>query len=202
METAGRKGCWGSSDAFSLVEMLVVIALIIILMVFVAPALNSIVGGTNLNRAGQLIGDQLSFAKQEAVTKNREMQVLFFHLTNGATAGWRGIRVFRIEQTTNGSTMIPATRLSVMPEGILINTNLSPLLEADPTLGGTTNLPGYGNVPFAGIRYRANGLPGSTVGDANNFVTLNSANVTNNPPKNYYTIQINPITGKVIVFRP
>jgi hypothetical protein len=31
---------------------------------------------------------------------------------------------------------------------------------------------------------------------------LQSATALGTPPKNYYTLQINPITGKVIVFRP
>ncbi len=63
--------------AFSLLEILAVVAILEILMVLVAPAIVSSLGSSNLNKAGQTIGDQIALARQEALTRNREVQIRF-----------------------------------------------------------------------------------------------------------------------------
>ncbi len=35
-----------------------------------------------------------------------------------------------------------------------------------------------------------------------NWMTVQAATDTASPPQNYYTLQINPITGKVLTYRP
>jgi len=183
--------------AFTLLELLVVMAIVILLASMAVPAFNSITVGSNLNRAGQIIGDQISLARQEAVTKNREVQVRFYDVATNQS--WRGIQIWRVEQTDVGTNNIAVNHMITLPEGIVINpaTNLSPLLTADGSLNGTGNVPQY-----KGFRFRANGATDSTVTAANGYVTLQQANAQGNPPKNYYTVQINPVTGKVLAFRP
>ena len=87
---------------FSLVELLTVMCIIIIITAVAIPAFNSITSGSNLNRAGQLISDQISLARQEATSKNRDVQVVFYNLTDGPTQGWRGIKLMRVDQTPTG----------------------------------------------------------------------------------------------------
>ncbi len=186
-----------ASRAFTLLELLVVMAIVILLASMAVPAFNSITVGSNLNRAGQIIGDQISLARQEAVTKNREVQVRFYDIANNQS--WRGIQIWRVEQTGAGTNNIAVNRMITLPDGIVINsaTNLSPLLTADGSLNGASNVPQY-----RGFRFRANGATDSSVTAANGYVTLQQANAQGNPPKNYYTVQINPVTGKVLAFRP
>ncbi len=186
--------------AFSLVELLVVIAILSLLAVLALPAVSSILRGSNINRAGQIISDQFSLARQEAVSKNRDVEVRFYFLANGPTPGWRGVQLWRIEQTPNGPVTNSSSRVAVIPDGILISTNLSPLLTAAPQ-SGSTNLPVYGATAFRGFRFRASGGLEAAV-SANNSITLVSATDTGSTPANYYTMQINAQTGKIIVFRP
>lgn len=188
--------------AFSLIELLAVMAVIALVVAVTLPAFTSLASGSNLNRAGRMVGDQIALARQEAVARNRDVQVTFYNLTNGMTKGWRGMRILRIDQTQNGMVTNAASRIVQIPEGIIISPEpaVSPLLTAGST--GTTNLPGYGTVEFSSFRFRANGSLESGFGTSNNSLTLQNANAQGSPPANYYTIQVNPLTGKVSVYRP
>ncbi len=194
--------CLQRCAAFSLLEILVVLAIIAMLSAFAIPSLRSVMVGANLNRSGQMVSDQMVFARQEAVTKNREVQVRFYYLSTKEIKGWRGVQVWRSDQTANGLVETPVSRLVVLADGIIMNLERSPLLNADGTLVGSTRLALYGDSKYSGFRYRSNGSPASSVTEENNFVTLQHVAAKGNPPANYYTIQVNPITGKAIVFHP
>ena len=204
-----------SSQAFTLIELLLVIALMVLLITLVAPAVNSIAVGSNLTRAGQLVGDEIARARQEAVTSNREIEVRFFKLANGAAKGWVAMQIWRVDQTNNGPTTKALGKMVSLPQGVIISdpdtTKLSPLLTSEIATSGTTiNLPTYGTVPYVFFRFRANGATDSAIVETtttttgNNFLTLQNANAvtTGSAPSNYYTIAVNPITGKVTIFRP
>jgi uncharacterized protein (TIGR02596 family) len=190
------------ADAFSLIELLVVMAVLAILVSVSVPALTSLTAGSNLNRAGQLVGDQIAMARQEAVAKNRDVQIVFYNLTNGLTKGWRGMSVQRIEQTSSGKVMVAVSKVAQLPDNVIISesSTLSPMLTAGTT--GTTNLANFGSVQYSAFRFRANGSLEGGFGAANNILTLQMATAQGNPPSNYYTIQVNALTGRVSVYRP
>jgi len=194
--------------AFSLIELLVVIAIVALLTSVAAPSVSSVIAGSNLNRAGQLVNDQLAIARQEAVTKNCDIHVRFFTINSGNQSGIRGIQLWRVEEGATGPVTNAFGRMVLLPEGVLINpaNTLSPLLTLSSAAGGssgTMNLPTYGNASYTGFRIRANGTLDKTVA-ANNFLTIQNANPppSANVPDNYYTLQVNPITGKVLSYRP
>ena len=193
-----------SRRAFTLVELLVVLVIFSVVAVLAMPPLQSILTRSSLDRGGQMIGDNILRARQEAVSRNRDVEVRFYRITSGKLQGWCGIQSFRIEQNADGSTLAPIGPIAYLPSGIVIaeSETLSPLLAADPTLRGSTNLPAYRDVVFAGFRYRANGSTGTELTTANNYLTVQSVTAPGAPPANYYTLQVNPITGKVTTFRP
>ncbi len=195
-----------SRRGFTLVEMLVVVAIVSLLAAMTIPAVNTVLNGTNINRAGELVGDQIRIARQEAVTKNREVDVRFYHLVNGSTTGWTGLQVWRVEQTATGASYVAVGKVITLPAGIIISdpdsTSLSPLLNADASMTGTSTVTSFGNVAYRGFSFRADGSPESVVSDSDNFLTLQGVKAAGSPPANYYTIQINSVTGKVIVYRP
>lgn len=191
-----------ATRAFSLVELLVVLAIISIVAVLALPALSSSMTSTRLTNAGQMISDTIGLARQEAVAKDRNVQVRFYNLTSGTWPGWRAFQVFRVEQGGSGATLVPVTKLHTLPDGIVISATLSPLLTADPAVTGTASLPSYGNATYAGFYFLASGEVESALNPQNNYLTLQSATASGSPPTNYSTLQINTVTGRVSTFRP
>ncbi len=190
---------------FSLVELLVVMAIIGLLMSFASMAVTSVLNGTNLERAGSTVADAIKLARQEAVSKNRETQLAFFELPADASGpqGLRGVEIWRIDDTINGQVTNRVTRLQRLPTQMMISTNsvLSTLLNSSYVITGTTNAGGVGNVNYKAIRFRANGMLAGASGSTN-FITVQSARSTGIPPQDYFTILVNPLTGKVTTIRP
>jgi hypothetical protein len=92
----------------------------------------------------------------------------------------------------------------VIRENVVISpdASLSPLLTAEPNVSGTATVPGHGSIAYCGFRFRANGSTDNAVTEANSFLTLQNAKTLGTTPVNYYTIQVNPVTGKTTIFRP
>ncbi len=182
---------------FSLIELLVVLAILGILAVAAIPAVTSVAVGSNLSRAGDAVKDRIAFARQEALTKNRVVQVWFFQQDRVC-----GVTVARVEDGANGQVTNIVVRPYWLPDGIIFSTNVaySSLLDAGG-LRGKVVIPGSGEVGYRGFRILADGSLDASV-ETNDFLTLQGANDKESPPRNYYTLQINPFTAKISVFRP
>lgn len=188
------------SAGFSLLELLAVMAIVIVLCSLAAASFSEILMGSNLTRAGNLVADQCTLARQEAVTRNRNVEVRFFYLSQEASPAWRGLQVIRIEENGN---QVPVGKLLVLPEGILISDSetLSPLMMAGDPILGTIESPTHGTLSYRAFRFRPNGSTGGALGSGN-FLTLRSAMAQGSPPANFCTVQVNPVTGKITTYRP
>jgi len=196
---AGR----GKSAGFSLLELLAVTGIVVLLAALAMVAFNSIFAGSLLSRSGNLVADTLLLARQEAVTRNQEIEVRFYRI-GGGTGTWRAMRVLKIQETPNGQTSQALSRIVLLPDGVVFSAlgTLSPLLE-NGSISGMETLPGYGAIAYGGFRFRPGGATDERINATNNFVTLVEDRERNgNPPPNYYALQINPLTGKISVLQP
>lgn len=201
MEQIAGDGC--GKSGFSLVELLAVTAIAVLLISLAAVSFNTIFAGAILNRSGNQVADTMLLARQEAVSRNQEMEVRFYRL-GGATGSWRGMRVLKIMETPSGQTNQAMSRLVILPTGVVFSgmTDLSPLLE-NGSIAGTESLSGYGFVTYGGFRFRPGGATDRQITPTNNFVTLVEDRMRDrNPPPNYYAVQINPLTGKISILQP
>ena len=192
--------------AFTLVELLTVVALMVIFLAFAIPAVSSVLSGLRLSRGGQQIADQIILGRQTALTRNRNVEVRFIRLTDPPTPGYRGVQIWMVDEA--GTVRSPVSRMITLPDSVIINSNssYSPLVfGSGSTVSGQTNFTPYGSCQYTGFRFRANGqtdIPTGNGTNSVNYITLQNATDSGSPPKNFFTIQINPLTGKVAVLRP
>lgn len=176
--------------AFSLVELLVVVAMVGILLVVVTPAVTSISSNFQVTRQGQIMADNLVLTRQMATTRNRDYELMFFE-TPGADPQWS----FQLMEVGTNNSLKAASRKYVFPEPVILNKVLSPLVTGAST--GVTN-----GATWYALRFRPNGRLADRLDNANNYLTIQLRNSKTNTPDNYYTLQINPVTGRVATYRP
>jgi uncharacterized protein (TIGR02596 family) len=186
----------------SLVEILVVAALLAILAAVALPAMGSITQAGNVTRAGQLLGDTIARARQEASSRNRDVEIRLIRLDDGnGQSRLRGVQLWIADESGNYA---PLGRILVVPAGIAISdeSRLSPILSVDPLVSGETNFGAHGNRSYVGFRIRAGGRPSRTLSITQNFLTVGPITDPSVPPANFYAIRINPATGRITSHRP
>jgi uncharacterized protein (TIGR02596 family) len=194
-----------SPPAFSLIELLVVIAIFGIMAAVTLPSIGSVNQASKINRAGSILGDQIILARQEAAAKNRDIEIRIINVTDPMYPGYRAVQLWLVDDS--GTNKSPLGKIQRLPEGVIISSNasLSPLLSADSVVGGATNSANFGalgNCKYQGFRIRSSGVPAAEVNTSNNFLTVQSTKETAAPPVNYYTIRVNPISGRITIHRP
>lgn len=214
--------------AFSLIELIVVISIIVVIASFTVPAATSILRGSQLTQAsGQIIG-QISLARQQALTKNRAVEVRFYRfadpespgedVANPSTGKFRGMQLFEVLE--NGAA-IPLDKLQMLPQNVIFaqtsegDVGLSSIL--DQAKAGTPKsaksdsaapkLPrgvDY-NYEFVSFRFLQDGSTNLTPTDTW-YVTLigltDRLESPSKPPANFFTVQVDPVSGSTRVFRP
>ncbi len=73
--------------AFSLIELLVVIAIIGIIGAFAVPAAGELLKGSSMTQAANLLTDQTAAARQQAITRNRTIEVRFYRFWDPENPG-------------------------------------------------------------------------------------------------------------------
>lgn len=192
---------------FSLVELLVVVAVLAILLTLSVPAANQLLSSTTLARSGQQFSDQLVLAWQTAITRNRDVEVRFIEMGDEGDRKFRAMQAWIVDD--RGMEREPLGRMVRLPDTIVINeapANSPLVFGSGATLSGTDHFGAAGDARYVGFRFRANGetdLSGGSVGSGNNFFLLQHLrDPADAVPDDFYAIQINPLTGRVSAFRP
>lgn len=204
--------------AFTLLELLVVIAVVGVLAAFIAPAVNTMLRSSRLTQAGDHVVAVLGLARQTALTTNHSVEVRFYQYGDPAVPGEKAdapatgsYRAFQIVEFKDGGTELKG-RVEVLPSSIIFDSGatLSTLLGS--ALAKTwTDVPPQ--IPAAGrnyncraFRFLADGstnLPGT--GGTLWFITLHNlveGDGRATPPPNYTTLKIDPVNGSLKVYRP
>lgn len=193
--------------AYTLIEMLVVIAIIGTLLVISVPALSSLLESNNLTRGGQLLADQIGLARQIAAAKNKAVEVRLIKSDPASPNGYSSIQLWIADEAGGYKTV---NRLASLPKGILISEQPAVSAAFGSTNGLSTNNsmpPNAGvvsNLKYAAFQIRPSGTITPPLAMSNATLTVISSKFTTNSslPKNYVTIQINPLTATPLVYRP
>jgi uncharacterized protein (TIGR02596 family) len=220
--------------AFSLVELLVVVAVIAIIAGFAVPAVTTMIRGSQLTEGSQLLTDQLALARQTALSKSHSLEVRFYKFGDPETPGedpsdystgfYRAFQTFEILE--NGAAL-PLGKIQRLPSGVIMNEDkYSSLIickagsdgakankptEADPAMPDEKTKRNYRYVSFrflpdGSTDLSTTGTPAEGPIQKNDswFITLHGANVktTDITTTNYFTLQVDPVTGSTRAYRP
>jgi len=116
------------SRAFTLVELLAVMAVIAVVIAFAVPAATQIMRGSQLTQGSQQFADQIGYARQLAISRNRPIEVRFYRFSDPETPGesvdrpeqgkWRAFQLF--EQLENGA-VVPAGPMHRLPRVVIMD---------------------------------------------------------------------------------
>ena len=213
--------------AFSLIELVIVISVIVIIAAFTIPAMNTILKGSQLTQGSNLLVGQLNFARQQALSRNRVIEVRFYRypdpeipgedITNLKTGKFRALQLFQILPT---GVAIPVDKAQTLPGGVIFSYSdtdgLSSLIDlptglkpkrpgiddkAAPRLPRGVDL----NYEYVSFRFLQDG---STDRNPTGkwFITVIGINDIlegpTKPPPNFFTVQIDPVSGVTKIYRP
>jgi uncharacterized protein (TIGR02596 family) len=211
----------GRCRAFTLVELITVMAIMAILTAVSIPALSALLDSMGLAGGGQIVASQVSLARQIAASRNCDVEVRLLQSPKSSNGNpfYNAIQLWAVLPPSTIS--VPANRLVTLPTGAIISSNLSPPLNSPllAAMGSGTMAEGPSQtVKYVSFRISPEGLcniidPTNTdpvtkaprlayiYQDYFTVVTLSKAANTT-VPLNYVAIQINPATGTPLVYRP
>ncbi len=222
------------SSAFTLIETLVVVSIIVLILAMSAPSLMQSMNASKLSSAGDSVVGFFGEAQQMAMSQNLPVEVRFFKYKTplNEVVNFRAYQMFKVTTppATGGGTAVteviqPVGTMVRFPTGIVLldNTTLSPALTGssitDRIPGGDGTYSGVQGAEYCALRFMTDGscrqVGVTTSGIAalvyqtlpTSFVTLigeqgDQVITAATLPKNFYTIQVDPFTGKTRTYRP
>ena len=205
-------------SAFSLIELLIVIAIITVMASLMGPTLNSALRGTALTQATDKVIGVLSFAHQTALTKAQTVEVRFYSYVDPETPGDTGqghaIQALSIDDSGNAT---PLMKAQTLPQTVVMTTNSFNTQSSASTLLGLINSSSTNSIPRVGTKYTCASFQFYRSGAtslANSSQTTNVWSVTlvnaadllgakgSTLPPNYATLVVDPFNGSLKTYRP
>jgi len=216
--TTKRFSCRTGRVGFSLVELLTVVAIIALLAVLITPAINSISSGTSLTVSAATVTDTLNLARQTALSKNRPVEVRFLKVpaanrtvADGASNFvYRAIALYQISD----SGPVELSRIIYLQPNIQLSDSdtFGTLLKYLPvsTMPVRAIDPAGATFSYSYFQFRPDGSTNLSAqapaagGDAwhTMIYSANTPPKGTTPPKNYITLQLDPLTGRTRTFQP
>lgn len=198
-------------SAFSLIELMVVMAIIAIVAAFVVPVAGNVSRGVKLSHATQTVGDEFATARQSAIGRNRMIEVRIYQYSDpeipGSASCFRAVQMFEI---INARSFSPLDKVQALPTATIIDSGaaLSSLLDpAKVTIAkGVDALPRVGtNYNYVAFRFRPDGSTNLLPTAGTWFLTIHEETYGDGlalPPPNFDTLEVDPVNGSVRLFRP
>ena len=195
--------------AFSLLEMVVVVAIMGILLALATPYALATLRSTSLTSVGDLLMQKIGQAQMRAVTENRVVALQFYFYEREGVKGCHAVQVVTVDPATNVAIALEDPVFWSDGRAVLLEGPLSPLFSATPAADTGEAKDG----PFASLSARMHRIRFYPNGGTSLGVPLRQAYLTfinseryregaSDPPPNYYTIQIDPVAGRARAYRP
>ena len=184
-------------------ELLLVVAVVGILLVLTVPALSSITSGRRLDQAGSQMADSLSLARQTAMSRGCRVR---WELARIGTPPL--YQIHRLLEFRTGGWQ-PSTKWTPLPDAVQLSTNSARTGLQTRATNTTLAFTYQGtNYPVTTTCIPITFLPDGTTDlqpGPDNFLTLEPTTGTRDASgatRNWFSIVINPVTGRTEIFRP
>lgn len=174
--------------AFSLIELLVVVAIMSALLALSGIGFQGIRSGQNLKQAGETVVGQIALARQSAISRSARVRLMVYSVPddrNGDPEAFRRMQLEIFDPVKR--EWVKHNRATTLPLNITFDPDRSPLFTN--TSAGATN-----SVTF---------LPsGRTELDPNNKRNAAMTLFERGNSNNFITIQLDPVSGRCRTFQP
>lgn len=194
-----------SARAFSLVEMLVVVTILVLLLVLATPALRSVANGYALTDAGQRLSAQIERARMHATT-TQNITVMRFFATPGENVreGLTAFGLFEIVTPEGGGAPVsvtnPIVRTTRLREPVLISWENSSALQNNNIVALSAALAGSGAVSCLELYFFPDGSTSLAADTPNPYFTLltkQDIGELGNP----FVVSLDPLTSRSTIYR-
>lgn len=205
---------------FTLIEMMVVVAVIALLTISVAPMVFDTMTATRITSAGETLAAQISLGRQLAVSGNQDVEVRFYEYEDVNEPG-SGRVVHAVVLMRSAGNFTPGANGAVLaqqltdtfylPSGIVVasGAKLSPPLYRLPANQDRENIiKKSGSATYRAFHFYPDGstdLPQNSIPANQSYFTVGEARLMasgNAIPKNFYAVQVDPNTGRTVTYRP
>lgn len=209
--------------AFTLIEMMVVVAMIALIVAAMAPMVFSTLVSTRLTSAGESLASQISLARQMAVSGNQSVEIRFYQYEDpeypGTKAAYKAVAIMRASGTGTayGATVkAQLTDTFYLPSGIVVgeSSDASPILSSGSIpsqADGERIIKRSDSARYKAFKINPDGstnleqLMGGGFHPNLAYITLGEERALTDSqtiPKNFFAIQIDPTTGRTSSYRP
>ena len=180
---------------FTLVELLVVMALMVIMVGLVAPAVNNIGQANSLSGGGRLVGNLLTIARSEAINQRTRVQLrIVTKLQSGTddlSVHYRKMSLWKLAQSGASGSYVPISKWETLPDGVLFEPSLNPLTKSAPSYVFAS-----GTSTFGTYFLNTNTLNNPNPSSGSTPVTIGAGNY------NYVWIEFSPTGGTTMPIPP
>jgi uncharacterized protein (TIGR02596 family) len=151
-------GCAARRRGFSLIELLVVLAIGAIILTLTIPAVNSVLSATSVTAAANQVLSTLTLARQYAITHDRNVAVYFFKYVspvNGLPAAYRGMQAWELDVSPSATptsaalvATLPVTKFSSIGARTVLNDNIISGVCLSTVLNSASNTNGDALAPI------------------------------------------------------
>jgi uncharacterized protein (TIGR02596 family) len=195
---------------FSLVEMIIVLAIVTMLIAVATPYTLGALQAANLSSAGDTLMQKISLVQQRALTKNEPVGLDFYYYTKDDVKACHAIQMISYDPATNQAVPLEPPVYLAAQSALLVEGALSPMFSTNQTAvsTGPALLSPFQKLgaTFHRVIFYPNGSTSLRVPLRTAYLTLISAKDykkdLTTPPPNYYTVQIDPVTGRGHSYRP